>query len=242
MHRITALPVKPLVLLGGSFNPIHVGHIRLAVEMAEHMPVRRVDMIPSAEPPHKAAQGILPFALRLAMLEAGVKNMDTLGVNPLESTRQGPSYTWHTLEAYRAAAPGVPLLFVVGGEDLSALPHWYRGIELPTLAHIAMVPRAGNEQAFFTQTVKEYWPQASISNDGTTATFASGTQLLYMPLPRLDISASFIRTRWLSGKCVRYLMPDAALHILNTQQQLVRACWQNNTSPHDASALIYKRL
>ncbi len=232
MHRFHASPIKPLVLLGGSFNPIHIGHIRLALEIAEHMPVTRVDLIPSAEPPHKDAQGILPFALRLAMLEASVKDMELLRVNPLESARKGPSYTWHTLQAYRQENPAVPLLFVVGGEDLSALPHWYRGIELPTLANIAMVPRAGNELEFFTQTVKEYWPHAQFSDDAVTATldgvataFGGSTQLLYMPLPRLDISASAIRQRWLHGKCVRYLMPDAALDMLNDAHDVARACW-----------------
>ncbi len=232
MNALTRIfsAAKPLVLLGGSFNPIHIGHIRLAIEILESIPVQRVDFIPSAEPPHKLAQDILPFDVRLSMLEASLHGMEHLHINPLESARQGPSYTWDTLKAYNDAAPHTPLLFVVGGEDFCALPHWHRGTELPSLAHIAMVPRAGNEEFFFKETVQKYWPEAHISADGHTATWVNAHALLYLPLPRLDISASFIRKRWLQGKCVRYLMPDAALDVLNEARQSALECWQHTTT------------
>ena len=222
-------------ILGGSFNPVHVGHVRLALEVLEAShaalpPLSAVHLIPSAQPPHKPAADMLPFALRLAMLKAAVQDMPGLMVNDLEGQRRGPSYTWDTLTAYHTLYPAARLLFVVGGEDYGALSQWHRGLELPQLTHIGMVPRAGADDAAFAEETSRHWPEARIVRqaDSLYADLPGGARLYYLPLPRLDISASLIRERWLKGGNVRYLLPDPVLTVLEEHRDTVRQCWQNN--------------
>ena len=215
-------------ILGGSFNPVHVGHVRLALEVLESgMGLDRMDLIPCAQPPHKSLRGMLPFDLRLKMLLAAVRDMPALAVNDLEGHRQGPSYTWDTLSAYRTRHPDARLLFVVGGEDFGAISQWHRGPELPRLADIAMVPRAGSAREAFCHEVVRQWPEARLTQDGDSlyATLPGGARLHYLPLPRLDISASFIRQRWLSGGSVHFLLPDAVLDVLRAHRAEVESCW-----------------
>ena len=120
-------------ILGGSFNPPHVGHLRLAVEVREALGdlVTGVDLVPCAVPPHKDASDLLPFGLRAALVEACIAGLPWLACNRLEGRRQGPSYTWDTLTAYRQAAPGTDLYFILGSPDFAQLPLWRRGTELP---------------------------------------------------------------------------------------------------------------
>ncbi|MFP4128737.1 MAG: nicotinate-nicotinamide nucleotide adenylyltransferase, partial [Desulfonatronovibrio sp.] len=85
-------------LLGGSFNPLHIGHLRVCAEMLEQAGLDQVELVPTHIPPHKHIDYILPFDLRRAMLESSVKDYAKIRVNPLESKRSGPSYTYDTLQ------------------------------------------------------------------------------------------------------------------------------------------------
>lgn len=223
-------------ILGGSFNPVHVGHVRLALEVLEaSLPgagerLHHVDMLPCAQPPHKPPRGLLPFALRLQLLRAAVAGIPGLEVNDLEGERPGPSYTCDTLAAYRKHYPDARLLFILGGEDFACLPQWRRGLELPQLADLAVVPRAGSDQADFQQDVLRNWPEARLirTHSQLYAELPGDKRLIYLPLPRLDISASHIRQRWLAGRNVRFLLPDAVLHMLEEQRPAVAACWHDS--------------
>ncbi len=219
-------------ILGGSFNPVHVGHIRLAIEALEckllPKPLNRLDLIPCAIAPHKSNKSILPFDLRLAMLKAAAQNIDGLQINPLEQERAGPSYTWDTLNIYKQKYPEARVLFLVGGEDFSAISSWHRGVELPKLADIGVVPRAGTDINMFKDEIKRTWPEAKFTTDGPTpsASFEHGSKLYYLPLLRLDISSSYIRKKWCNGNNLRMLMPHAALDILNASANDVRKHWK----------------
>lgn len=215
-------------IVGGSFNPVHMGHMRLALEAlekplpGENMPLDRLDLIPSAQPPHKSTQGLLPFALRLALLKAAVQNTP-LRVNALEGERAGPSYTWDTLCQYRAAYPLARLFFYVGGEDFDAMAGWHRGLELPSLADIVMVARGRAGRAHFAAALARQWPQAQRARD--VARLPCEGRMYFIALPRLDVSASDVRRRWCAGRSVRFLMPDAALHVLEKHRAYVTASW-----------------
>ncbi len=221
-------------ILGGSFNPVHIGHIRLAIEALEckllPMPLDRVDLVPCSIPPHKANHNILPFDLRLAMLHAAIKNLDGLYINPLEHERQGPSYTFDTLNIYKQKYPQSRILFLVGGEDFAAISQWFRGLELPKLADIAMLARHDHHiDTFYTQ-VKTLWPEANIHTSITNpwAEFEHGSKLFYLPLLRLDISATYIRECWQNNKNLHMLMPKDALEILKNSHHEVKKYWKNN--------------
>lgn len=217
-------------LLGGSFNPVHIGHIRLAIEIAEALRPHSLDLVPCAIPPHKPHHGLLPFDLRHDMLLAATRALPTLRVNPIERSRPGPSYTWDTLSAYAQVDPGARLFFVLGGEDYHTLPHWHRGRELPALADMVVVPRAGADRGAFMTTTREYWPEArpdgSCGVPGSIAySLPGGTRLIYLPLPRLDISASLIRDKWMAGSDISLLVPDAVRNIMRENATTLAACW-----------------
>ncbi len=183
----TSQPGEPgIVLLGGSFNPAHAGHFRIAIEAGEALAPERILFIPCGLPPHKPAGALLPFDLRVEMLRAGIadcaaaeKGADRAGgvsgkreesggwSVPLrmevcleEGRRAGPSYTVDTLEALRGQYPGRRLFFVLGAEDLPGLDTWSRWRRIPELADLVALPRGGEGRARFFAAAGRLWPGA----------------------------------------------------------------------------------
>lgn len=231
-------------LLGGSFNPIHIGHIRLAVEIVEALKPARLDLIPCAQPPHKNAKGFLPFELRCHLLELALDElyqgdecglgaseedkeaslMRRIHVNKLEGKRQGPSYTWDTLVEYAKKEAGARLFFVLGGEDFSKLSTWYRGKEIPYLSDIVVVPRDSASHKDFVKTIEQDWPEAKEITPFTWA-LPNGHQFIYQPLSRLDISASLLRKKWLCYCNISFLLPKTVIQVLEEQRQNISDIW-----------------
>ncbi len=236
--------MRRIGILGGSFNPVHAGHLRLAIEVAEALRPDRIDLVPCAVPPHKEGHDLLPFGLRLSLLHAAVRPFAGLAVNPLEGGRSGPSYTWDTLHAYRAAEPDAAPFFILGGEDFEMLPHWHRGLELPRIADFVIVPRAGSGPEAFRAALSARWPDAvplppyPSDTQGTERHLLGDgpygdTTLTFLPLPRLDISASLLRGKWLRGADIRLLVPDDVDTLLRAHADEVRRCWAHaSPTPH----------
>lgn len=238
--RPPAAPASPhtgRAILGGSFNPPHVGHLRLAIEAAEALSslTDGVDLIPCAVPPHKAMTGMLPFDLRARMLEASIADLPFLRCNRLEGQRRGPSYTWDTLLAYREAAPDTELYFILGSPDFALLPTWHRGLELPGLCHFVVVPRDGQDSRDMTATATRLWPEAEerepVVGEGPCMALPGGGMAHFLPLPWLDVSASRLRALWLANRRVDFLLPRAAFEILRESEKSVRTHWQQAGSP-----------
>lgn len=219
-------------ILGGTFNPVHNGHLRHALEAGEALNLSRVLLLPCAEPPHKGVSNLLPFELRVKMLKAAVASIPLLDVDTLEGEIARPSYTWRTLEEWRRRRPLLEgeLYFMMGAESFAALPRWRRGLELPHFAHLVMLPRDGEDGRVFTECIQEFWPgslEAShpYPTSRETVTLASGGKCTFLPAPRLDISATFIRERWHAGRSVAGLMPEPALRVLSAHADDVRRVW-----------------
>ncbi len=221
-------------LFGGSFNPVHVGHLRLAIEVLEYtnLPyaVERVDLIPCAHPAHKEPRDLLPFSLRYDMLKACCDSIDGLHVSSIEQEREGTSYTWHTLQEYAQKNPQHRLLFMEGIENLCDIASWYHGLELPLWADFGVVPRAGGDKELFVHTVKQHWPHAHIHDEKQfyASILLEGQEryIFYMPLPRMDISASYIREKWRAGGRLHALMPQAARCILEKTPHHIERFWK----------------
>ena len=224
-------------ILGASFNPVHIGHVRLALEMREALALDHVDLLPCALPPHKPATGILPFDLRVRLLRAAIRGLDGLRINPAEGTREGPSYTWDSLRDYAARQPGARHFFILGCEDFWTLPQWRKGLELPRLADFVVVPRDGAGKERFMQAVRQNWPEAAPCPlepalhtaelpDAMAFALPEGTRLYYLPLTRLDVSASLLRRRFAAGLDIHFLMPPAALECLEAERDAVEAHWK----------------
>lgn len=225
-----------LGILGGSFNPVHIGHLRLALEAGEALRLERTDLLPCAVPPHKSVRGLLPFDLRVRLLRAAVRGLPGLRVNPLEGRRSGPSYTWNSLLHYARGQRGAKLFFILGCGDFAALPSWHRGPELLSLADFVVVPRAGEEKKRFLDAVRHILPAATpcvspppaLAAAGATAfDLPTGARLFYLPVTRLDLSASLVRRRFVSGLDLRLLVPAAALRLLEKEREAVTDCWSS---------------
>ncbi|MDR2050253.1 MAG: nicotinate (nicotinamide) nucleotide adenylyltransferase [Deltaproteobacteria bacterium] len=229
-HRREA-SVSGAALLGGSFNPLHFGHLRLAVEVFEALRPERLEFVPCANPPHKRREKLLPFALRYAMLREALAACPHFQVNPLEAEMPAPSFTCAMLRAYRERHDGTRLYFILGSEDFSGLDSWKDWRELPRLATLVVAARQGGDKDEFRSAVRRFWPEAEGAEEWPDAgdepafVLPGGGKVSYLPLPRLDINASLLRARWLAGRSIDFFTPDAVLEFLDRQADTVRAYW-----------------
>ena len=185
-----------LGLLGGTFNPPHLGHLVCAAEAADQLELDRVLLVPVARPPHKEAVADPGAQERLALCELAVAGDERLGVSRVEVDRGGASYTADTLRELHARAPEDELTFIVGGDMALSLPTWRDPAAVLALATLAVAERRGARRADIVERVEDALPGAS-------------GRLAFFEMPRLDISSSALRRRVAEGRSVRYLVPDA---------------------------------
>lgn len=222
------------LLFGGSFNPPHMAHMRLALEAAEILRPRKAAFIPCARPPHKSGDGLLPFSLRCAMLSAAVRGTAAEGlfeVCEIENNRKGPSYTAETLEWMAGLSPSLRLVFMMGNEDYSRLETWRHWRQLPVFADLAVLPRSADAEKQFSRTSAKLWPEAAASPPpyagvGKSFILPHGGKLLYLPQPLLEVSSTLIRERYLTGRSLDFLLPKSVLQLLSDHATIVDKAWK----------------
>ncbi len=195
------------VLFGGTFDPIHNGHLRMALDLSESLGRARVLLMPCQVPPHRE-QPAASAGQRLEMLELALEGEVNLGVEDRELRRQGPSYTVDTLEEIRREMPGeAPLAIAMGCDAFAGLASWHRWQDIPGLAHIIVMDRPGFDLPV-QGPVAELLARCQVSDPAALLEEPGGrvwcTQLTY-----LDISATDIRERIGGGRSARFLLPDA---------------------------------
>ena len=200
----------PIGILGGTFDPIHYGHLRLAQEVADKLRLAEVRFLPSG-PPHRSSPGA-SAADRLAMVQLAVTGNSLLTVDPRETLRAGPGYTVDTLMAIRAeTGPAQSLVMMLGADAFLELATWSRWHQLFELAHVAVAYRPG----FPVDTWQSRMPQplAAEYNKrlmrqplGIHTAPAGG--IVVVPIAALDISATLIRDSIRAGANPRYLLPE----------------------------------
>lgn len=222
------------LIYGGTFNPIHIGHMRLAIESLELLAgkVDALDFVPAALPPHKRGQGLLPFALRARMIDACLEDQPRMNCNLLEGKRSNLSYTYDTLEIYRNLYKDEELYFLLGSQDYNLLREWRKGLELPDLCTLVIVPRGNFSPGDFENATCDLWPKSrpfgTSERKLSIMSLPGERKVIYAPLPWLDISSSLIRQYWLGGRSVEYLMPAKALQMLEMEKPTVMACWRED--------------
>lgn len=185
-------------LFGGSFDPIHFGHLISARSLAERLNLDRVILIPAAQPPHKRGRPITPGEDRLTMTRLAVEGDPWFEVCDAELRRQGPSYTFDTVSEIRAALGEGPALFwFIGADSLPELPSWYRIPELVRAVQIVTATRPGWRPP----------PAAQLAKAVSCADAAALLAHCYQT-PAIDISATDIRGRVAAGRSIRYLTPE----------------------------------
>jgi len=188
-----------LGLLGGTFNPPHLGHLLCAQEAHAQLGLESVRLLPVASPPHKEIAGDPGPQARLELCRLAAGDDDRLGVSDLEVRRGGPSYTADTLRELNARAPEDELTFIVGGDMALSLPTWREPEAVLELATVAVVERSGAARQDIIDRL---------------AGIGAADRVRFFDMPRLDVSSSEVRTRVADGRPIRYLVPDAvAAHI-----------------------------
>lgn len=228
------MTASSLLLLGGSFNPPHSGHMRIAIETAEALRPALTLFIPCAYPPHKQDGNLLPFSLRAEMLRAAVSAItDTqnlaFAVSEVENEREGPSYTIDTLAVLRERYPGMRPAFVMGSDDYAQFSLWRRWREIPPLADLVVLPRSAGGTDSFRNNTLAFWPEACPLAPPAAVqaafTLPGGGRCLYLPQPQLDISSSMIRERVMEGRSIDFLVPCGIVRLLAKHTTIVRALW-----------------
>lgn len=195
------------VIYGGTFDPIHHGHLRLAMEVMDALSVRRLDLVPCHIPPHRGATGA-SSEQRLELIHLAIKDEPGLGVDDRELRRDGASYTADTLRQLRAElGPDTPLVMVVGTDAFAAFDRWRDWQAIPELAHILVVNRPGAPLPADSEAARLVKARQLTAPDSLCQSAAGRVFVLDAPL--LDISATGIRERIQAGRSPRYLMPDA---------------------------------
>ena len=210
----------PIGILGGTFDPLHYGHLRLAQELAEGLALSEVRFIPAGLPPHRAQ----PFASpqqRLEMVRLGIDGNPLFSLDEREIFKPTPSYTVETLlDLRRELGATQPLCLFMGADAFLGLTTWHRWRELFDLAHIVVAQRpgvAGITRAATTLPaglLDEL--NRRLANEAETLSDAPSGAVFVHPITALDISATQIRSDLAAGRSPRYLLPDAVLDYIQT--------------------------
>ncbi|MFZ1202077.1 MAG: nicotinate-nucleotide adenylyltransferase [Desulfobacterales bacterium] len=213
-------------LFGGTFNPVHIGHLRAALEVTQGFPLDECYLIPSAMPPHKAAAGLIDAAVRYELLCRAVAGCDGLKVSDIELKRSGASYTVDTVRLFRKMLPDAARLYLLVGLDaFLELDTWksFRTL-LKTVAFIVMSrPEPGMQRPAERWQALDRFLRAAISEEyvGSEArSVFSHPQLMpihVFDVTMLDISSSRIRELIRSGRSVRYLLPAEVRDIVSSR-------------------------
>jgi nicotinate-nucleotide adenylyltransferase len=186
-------------VLGGAFNPPHVGHLILAQEAIWALGLDELVLVPTGQAPHKRIEPEPGPRVRLEMTEAAVADFDGVRVSDVEVAREGPSYAYRTLELLADEYPGSRPTFVMGADVAAGLESWRRPERVLELAQVAVARRPGVDLAAI---------ESALERLGAT----SGCEVLEMPA--IGVSSTLVRERVATGKPVRWLVPRAVARLI----------------------------
>jgi nicotinate-nucleotide adenylyltransferase len=216
----------PLGIFGGTFDPIHIAHLRLAQEALDACGLGAVRFVPAGQPPHRGQPGATSTD-RLAMARLALAGRTQFELDEAEVLSEAPSYTVPTLERLRTQfGTARPLVLLLGVDAFLGLPGWHRWRELFDLAHIAVATRPGHVMDFTSGDAKNHAARAALSSEFSARLAPSPDALSAAPAGRishfdmtpLDISATAIRTILSTGKSPRFLVPDSVLDYIEANQ------------------------
>lgn len=196
-------------IFGGTFDPVHIGHLRTALELRARLGLREMRLIPAARPPHREPPGVTA-AHRLAMLRLAIAGEAELVADDRELRRPGPSYTIDTLAELRRELGGdIGLCLCVGMDSLVKLTAWRRWQELTATAHLVVAARPGWHLP--TRGAVADWLVGRVTDDPARLREAPGGCVLVLEMTLLPVAATQLRADLAGGRSVRYLVPDAVI-------------------------------
>ena len=189
--------MKKLGIMGGTFNPIHLGHIALATAAYEQYGLDRIMFLPNYQPPHKKC-GAAP-ELRLEMTVAAVGNDDRFFVSDFEIAKGGVSYSAETLDAFTKLYPGTELYFIIGGDSLRDFTKWYKPEEILKNCILLTYPRDDINPACYAENLREKY----------------NARIYELNAPQIDISSSMIRELVSRGESIENLVPGVVAEMID---------------------------
>lgn len=203
-----------LGILGGTFDPIHFGHLRTALDVQQALMLDELRFIPLRDPPHRE-QPLSTPAQRLAMLQAAIADQPGFCVDERELKREGKSYTVETLRSLRAELGDTPLCLILGSDAFRGFPGWHQPREILQLTHLVVMRRPGEAEPHAASL--QAFIQGRKANSPATLHETPAGRILFQTVTQLDISATGIRTLIRQGRSPRYLVPDATLQIIERE-------------------------
>jgi nicotinate-nucleotide adenylyltransferase len=193
--------VAAIGLLGGTFDPIHYGHLIIAEATRDQLGLDRIEFLPANDPPHKPDAAVSPARDRIAMVKVAIENIPYFDINCIEMERIGPSYTVDTLERLAERRRDDDFFFIIGGDSLRDFPTWHSPERILQLASLAVIDRPG--AAYDLELLETVLP-------GLRA------RTTFIEAPLLDISATTLRTRCADGRSIRFQTPDAVIDYITS--------------------------
>jgi nicotinate-nucleotide adenylyltransferase len=191
--------MKPRIgIFGGTFDPVHLGHLIMAEQCREAGELNEVWFIPAARPPHKQDRSLTSFAQRVEMLALAIAGMPAFRVNELEKDRAGPSYTADTLAELHRLHPQTDFALLLGSDCLPDLPEWHQPERILELAELLIYARPS-------------WPALLAESLRESLRLSENTafRMRWVPGPSVDIASRDLRQRAAEGRSLRFLMPRA---------------------------------
>lgn len=206
-------------VLGGTFDPIHFGHLRPALEITEKFELEQLRFIPSANPPHRW-KPVASAEHRLNMVELAIQGIPEFVVDDREYQRQGSSYTVDTLQSiHDENQKPASILMLLGLDAFQSFTQWHEWERILTLAHIVVSTRPGYKlPQLVANQEADSWMQGRIVNSVSALKAAQAGRIFFCEVTQLDISATSIRNKLLDGKSSRFLMPDQVVNYIHQYQ------------------------
>lgn len=188
-------------VFGGAFDPIHIGHLAAAQEVAEEMQLDRVLFLPALQPPHKDAAGLTSAVIRMGMVREAIGDHPLFEMSDIECRRPPPSFTVDTLRQLAAMEPATWHL-ILGADQWGRFGGWREPDQIATLAELVLVTREGERPA------------------DIDPGLASGARPPFreVPITRIDVSSTLVRRRVREGRSIRYLVPDGVRRIIEAEK------------------------
>jgi nicotinate-nucleotide adenylyltransferase len=188
--------VAQIGILGGTFDPIHYGHLIIAEAAMDQLGLDRIEFLPANDPPHKPEGSVSPARHRAAMVQTAIEPVDYFELNCIEMERAGPSYTVDSLEQLVRERPQDSFWFIIGGDSLRDLPSWRSPERILELASLAVIDRPG-----------AIYDLAGL--EGLVPGLRQRIALVEAPL--IDLSATLLRRRFAAGGSIRFQTPDSVI-------------------------------
>ena len=213
---IAPFGVSVLGVFGGTFDPVHIGHLRTAYELRAHLGLTEVRMVVSGSPPHRARPAAAA-ADRWRMLELALAGAPHCGLvaDRRELDRAGPSYMVDTLEEMRAEAGEMPICLLLGTDAFAGLARWHRWTDIARLAHLVVVARPGDGEVY-DGPLRALWDRRT--DDPTRLREVPAGRVLTVTLTQLDVSATRIRRQIADGLGAEFLTPAPVVRYIETRR------------------------